>query len=205
MEVLIGSPPITKRVKGIRTVKNVSKTGKVTKESDAAHTKLFHTYLNDNAKNKNEPPKYKLGDKNNEYYSNLLRNVTQLQYMNMVILSQVLLYLNSRNGEFSNENFEEDISIYIDNLIGRDYNSNNKNLIKLDLDKEKKENVKEEYLIIRKKTILRFFAYIRFIIILKNNKDREIEKYKEINKKREKTTSGRDRGTMIHPHYEDQF
>ncbi len=186
------------RTKGARAVKNVSrasKTAREAKEADVAHTKLFQVYLNNNAKTKNKAPDYKLGN-NHAHYSSLLKNNNRLQYMNMVVLSQVLLYLNSRDGVITEDNLEEDISPFIDNLIGRSYNSNTKNLIKADISDKKGSNPENDYLIMRYKMILEFFKYMRFIKILESsnniNNNENVEETTKITK-----------GTMIHPHYEE--
>jgi hypothetical protein len=183
----------TTRTKGARAVKDPSKVAKEAKETDAAHTKLFQVYLNNNAKTKNKAPDYKLGN-NHTYYSNLLRNNNRLQYMNMAVLSQVLLYLNSRDGVITEENLEEDTSPFIDNLIGRSYNSTTKNLIKTEISDKKDSNPENDYLIMRYKMILEFFKYLRFVKILEVSKDNNIEKEEPVMITK---------GTMIHPQYEE--
>ena len=93
MEVIIGSTQNVKRTKGLRSVKKNQKKLKIN-TIESTHNKLFNSYLVENPKGSS--PNYKLGDQH-RYYSDLLSSRKEIQYMNMILLSQVLLYLKSVN------------------------------------------------------------------------------------------------------------
>lgn len=152
-----------KRVKGIRSVREQKLTKNVN-PNDVAFNKLFNNYLNVNPKpkSKDEIFRSKL-EPNQNYYSDLLKNNNQLKDMNMMILSQVLLYLNLSSEKDLPDNLEEEITPYIDDLIGERFNVTNKTLIDIDI----KDEI--SYLITRYKTYFEFFSYIRFVKNLENN------------------------------------
>ena len=156
MEVLLGSPKSVKRTKGLRSVKKEQNKSNIG-NSESAHNKLFNCYLMENPKSPFSI--YKLGNRH-QYYSDLLNSKKELQYMNMILLSQVLLYLNKFNKLLD----EGEILIYINNLIGK--NKDESGLIKFIIETKDEEKAQREYSIIRQKITFEFLKYIRFVKIL---------------------------------------
>lgn len=156
MDILIKSPKIT-RGKGLRSVKEEVNKKEFINDRNAAYTKLFDYYLSEQHQNKILIRKLT----NHDYFSNLLRNKKELQYMNMNLLAKVLLFLDSKDDDLFTINPKLEILNYL-----------NKTILK-----QNKSSIKQINIIDDNKEVLDFFRYIRFVKILmdniKNNKGEE--------------------------------
>lgn len=165
-------PLIGKGIKGIRSVQK-SKVESETDANDAAYNKLFNVLLSNKSKIKgrgknNEIITFELTNKY-EYYSYLLKNTKKLQYMNMVILAEVLKFLDKYGGLGSKDQ-DKQIAPYINILVGKDMNNTKDSLIKIEINKNETSDTKQDsYDIIRNRTIITFIRYIIFIAELEKD------------------------------------
>jgi hypothetical protein len=182
MDLLIKSPKIT-RGKGIRSVKDTVEKDRIN-EVDAAYNKLFNHYLSNQQQDKSLVRKLV----NHDYFEHLLRNKKELQYMNMELLSKVLLFLDSKD-DISSRNTKQEI---LDGL--NDFST--KQTKKVDDSKETKEY--KEYK--QNKEILDFFRYVRFVEELINEQDLKVENEDE---EEVRAWFKQKKLPMIHPHTND--
>jgi len=176
MDILIKSPKIT-RGKGLRSVKEEVNRKESINDRSAAYTKLFDHYLSEQQQNKILVRKLV----NHDYFSNLLRNKKELQYMNMNLLVKVLLFLDSKDDDLFSKDPKSEILNYLNNSTI----------------KQNKSLIRQINIIDDNKEVLDFFRYIRFIKILMDNKinKEEKEETRIWNKARNME--------MIHPHSDE--
>lgn len=161
MEVLTKASTVGKRVKGVRGVRTEQLSTKTINPNDLAYNKLFNVYLKVDAKD--ERSQSKLGE-NYTYFSNLLRNNNQLKDMHMIVLAQVLLFLNQTTYEELDNTLDKQIEPYINELINSNYFSTDKSLIKVNTN-----NDRDTYNIIKYRAIVEFYRYIKFVKLLEEN------------------------------------
>ena len=162
MDILIKSPKIT-RGKGIRSVKDEPLVKKFASDRDAAHNKLFENYLSEK---KGDKSNYKIIRKliNYDYFYDLLLNKRELQYMNMELLSRVLLFSDNKLGQ--KKLFGSDPKSEILNYLNNSRFQQNK-------------NDKNDKILLQNKLVIDFFRYVGFVQTL-INKNIEIEENPQI-------------------------
>jgi hypothetical protein len=96
------------------------------------------------------------------YYEHLMENAEQIRFMNMQVLAQVLLYMNTENNDPQNFSYEA-ITPYIERLLPH------KELIE---DTHKMKTIPAEELeIYRRRMAATFFRYMRYVLSLLNTDD----------------------------------
>jgi hypothetical protein len=179
METLIKSPKIT-RGKGIRSVKEEDK--EYVNDRNVAYTKLFDHYLSEQRPDKTLIRKLTKHD----YFADLLRNKRELQNMQMELLSEVLLFLDSRDDDLFDKDPKAEILNYLNNSTTKQV---------------KKINILDDITIVENKKVLDFFRYIGYVKLLMDN-----NKFKNYEKEEEKLWNKTSKLEMINPHKdEDEY
>lgn len=148
-----------KRIKGVRAAPVSTKSDKIIDANAVSMRKITKLLTQRKVYNGFPTDVFILGSKH-QYYMKLLINTHKLHDMSMMILSQVLLYLNSVDDNVSPDNFEKQIEPYINALIGKNFNDRDNKL--LDISNVSSKN----YDIIRLRTYLEFYRYTRFMQLL---------------------------------------
>lgn len=152
---------VGKRIKGVRAAP-VIKSGKIIDANDVAIKKLAGLV---SLKFKDKSKTVSLLGNEHSYYMQVLSHSVIVQYMNMHILAQVLLSLHDSKSFTSEQqanlgSFEDQITPYVNKLIGSDFNDKSDKIFKL-------ENVTEkEYEITRIEMLIEFLRYVRFVKLL---------------------------------------
>jgi len=152
---------VGKRIKGVRAAP-VIKSGKIIDANDVAIKKLTGL-VSLKFKDKSKTT-FLLGNEHS-YYMQVLSTSVLIQYMNMPILAQVLLLLHDLKGltleqQINISSFEDQITPYVNKLIGSNFNDKSDKVFKL-------ENfTEEEYEITRIEMLIEFLRYVRFVKLL---------------------------------------